>query len=120
MTDKLCKFKNCDNYAWGYDSYCYYHKKIRKYCKHRFYIKILENGMKWICFLCQKKVEEIHHRNGNAKDNRRENLLPLCHKCHGKIHSAIVKIVNKKNGIKYKRSYLFKKITNEFISRRCQ
>lgn len=29
--------------------------------------------------------EEVHHRNGNAYDNRPSNLLALCKSCHSSI-----------------------------------
>jgi 5-methylcytosine-specific restriction endonuclease McrA len=28
----------------------------------------------------------VHHRNGDRSDHRIENLIPLCERCHGKVH----------------------------------
>lgn len=30
----------------------------------------------------------VHHINGDRSDNRLENLVPLCHSCHGSVHLA--------------------------------
>lgn len=32
-------------------------------------------------------VIDIHHRDGNRKNNKSSNLLYLCHTCHSKIHN---------------------------------
>lgn len=38
------------------------------------------------CEHCRTRVtEEVHHRNGDAYDNRPSNLLALCKKCHSSI-----------------------------------
>lgn len=43
-----------------------------------------------ICYFCLKKAEIIHHINQNPKDDRQENLLPLCRSCHIKISKVLV------------------------------
>jgi hypothetical protein len=47
-----------------------------------------------ICSLQCIEIMEIHHKNRNRKDNRRENLLYVCPNCHRLIHK-----VNKKSAI---------------------
>lgn len=38
------------------------------------------------CERCRARLsEEVHHRNGNAYDNRPSNLLALCKSCHSSI-----------------------------------
>lgn len=39
------------------------------------------------CQFCFKPAIDIHHLNGNHKDNRLENLMSLCKICHGKFHA---------------------------------
>lgn len=45
------------------------------------------------CFCCNSKFEilQVHHINKNKKDNRVENLLVVCSKCHVKIHQGLTK-----------------------------
>lgn len=38
------------------------------------------------CHVCGATPIEIHHRNGDALDNRPINLIPLCHWHHRKAH----------------------------------
>ena len=42
-----------------------------------------------ICVLCGESPDKfhIHHKNGNGLDNRLENLMAICPKCHGSLHS---------------------------------
>ena len=41
------------------------------------------------CSICNKTfyLTHIHHINGNHEDNTKENLLNVCPKCHGMIHT---------------------------------
>jgi len=40
------------------------------------------------CVVCGRRRElEYHHRNGNAQDNRAENGVCLCRRCHVAIHA---------------------------------
>jgi len=38
------------------------------------------------CLLCGRETNQIHHINGNRKDNRVKNLMAICRKCHIEIH----------------------------------
>lgn len=40
------------------------------------------------CGHCRKQVAQfwLHHINEDATDNRRENLVALCRRCHAKAH----------------------------------
>ena len=53
------------------------------------------------CEVCRRKFPseelQIHHKNHNQGDNRRENLLVLCRRCHEKIHATEGGVFFKKN-----------------------
>lgn len=38
------------------------------------------------CHLCDRKSEEVHHIDKNVKNNKLNNLLCLCKKCHRLLH----------------------------------
>lgn len=46
-----------------------------------------------LCILCKETHFhiEIHHIDGNKKNNKKTNLLHLCEHCHHKIHSGLSK-----------------------------
>lgn len=52
----------------------------------------LKRNVDYRCELCRQRFApdalEIHHRNHNQGDNRRDNLMVLCRACHDKIHAA--------------------------------
>lgn len=46
-----------------------------------------ENGGWGICKICKKESRlEIHHVDGNRRNNENENLISICASCHKKIH----------------------------------
>ena len=54
--------------------------KIRK----KLFSQIYENP----CPICKRNYIclDVHHKDGNWKNNRMVNLIPICPKCHSKIH----------------------------------
>jgi transcriptional regulator with XRE-family HTH domain len=52
------------------------------------YFQVLQRD-NYECQNCySKSYLRIHHLNGNKKDNRMENLLTLCQRCHRIVHLA--------------------------------
>jgi hypothetical protein len=42
-----------------------------------------------VCALCTSSINVlIHHIDSNRKNNRIENLIPLCKTCHGVVHAV--------------------------------
>lgn len=52
----------------------------------------LKKNADFTCDFCRRQFKpnelEIHHRNHNRGDNRRDNLLVLCTSCHNLVHAA--------------------------------
>jgi hypothetical protein len=71
--------------------------KEREYCRSLEHRKIWEKHYGKIPFDCC-----IHHKNGNKKDNRIENLECLSRKEHGKRHRKSNKIRNVSSKVKIK------------------
>lgn len=72
--------------------------KHGSFVNERIYRKLIDTS---ICSNCKTKdgVIDVHHKNGNHKDNNPDNLISLCHKCHGKFHGR--PITNNKNSDTY-------------------
>lgn len=66
--------------------------------------KSLKELNDYTCELCHGQFPaaelEVHHRNHLPGDNRRENLMVLCHDCHALIHDAEGGFVSKKRKAK--------------------
>lgn len=41
----------------------------------------------FVCQHCGGRATEVHHKDGSKSNHDPENLIPLCHKCHMKLHS---------------------------------
>ena len=50
-----------------------------------------------------KIILQVHHKNGNKKDNDFKNLVSLCPKCHFKEEAAFNQLKRKMKGIIYKK-----------------
>lgn len=51
------------------------------------------------CIICkEKRIVEVHHYDGNSKNNKKENFIPLCPTHHKYMHSGYKKeILNEVN-----------------------
>ena len=58
-------------------------------------LKVLEKA-DYTCAICGGKAEIVHHVDGSKNNHDPENLMPLCTKCHGKVHKK-----NNKNVIRW-------------------
>jgi 5-methylcytosine-specific restriction endonuclease McrA len=59
------------------------------------YIRIFErSGKEKICEKCGESEKRIliHHKDGDRKNNKLENLIALCDTCHGKEHRSFNRI----------------------------
>ena len=61
----------------------------------------LKKNVDYTCEVCRKKFPpadlEIHHKNHNQGDNRRDNLSIVCRECHNKIHAVEGGVFVKRN-----------------------
>lgn len=48
------------------------------------------------CKICNKTFDDLvlHHKDGNHKNNNKDNHIMICRKCHALIHNAKHKSVN--------------------------
>ncbi len=92
----------------------------RLYCNHKCYISYRKQmgwqtfsrpGVNYYlrmkrmhlpCRACGEAEADIHHIDGNHKNNVEENLIPLCKKCHSLVHSLVQ---SAKLGIKHFSDY---------------
>ena len=58
------------------------------------YIKVLERD-NYACAICGSNDKPIvHHLDGNPKNNKENNLLTVCYKCHADLHGLTVRVKN--------------------------
>jgi len=70
----------------------YNHRTARRYGKGSRKIKALFDGLKkgGACDICGAKTSlEIHHKDGDWKNNNTENLSIRCRECHAKTHKNV-------------------------------
>ena len=63
----------------------------RGYSKHteRYYRDIARKNIPYICVKCgRKNMLDIHHKDGDHKNNELSNLEFLCRKCHRNTHGV--------------------------------
>jgi len=60
-----------------------------------------EDRSDYRCAFCRSPYDVImHHRDGNPKNNGSDNLLLLCHRCHGLLHKPPLSALPQKVRIK--------------------
>lgn len=64
------------------------HQIIKDYKKLSYTKEINDLSMS-TCHYCSSSAENIHHQDGNSRNNILENLVPLCRKCHIKAHKQM-------------------------------
>ncbi|MBI4788964.1 MAG: HNH endonuclease [Chloroflexi bacterium] len=40
----------------------------------------------------EPQILVTHHKDGNRKNNRQENLLVVCPNCHVRIHKGVIQV----------------------------
>lgn len=48
----------------------------------------LKGKFRWPCFVCGEKAEARHHiiELQHGATNAKKNVIPICHRCHAKVH----------------------------------
>lgn len=80
--------------GWSLMSQCDYNRtKVRLSAEHRAGYRAIGIGA-WgdSCLICGaakdgKKTVDVHHVDGDLRNIHSTNLIPLCRKCHGQVHS---------------------------------
>ena len=77
----LCKIRKGENHPrWIGGTSGYWRKKAHD----------LKTNIK-VCEICNKKEAiDVHHKDGNYKNNSADNLIKLCKRCHRLQHPEIV------------------------------
>ena len=63
------------------------------------------------CEICGERAEQIHHIDGTKKNHAIENLMAICHKCHGVLHTRIEENLGKTTPIHHYRKHRTNKIS---------
>jgi transcriptional regulator with XRE-family HTH domain len=50
-------------------------------------LKVL-GAANFTCAICKGEAKQVHHKDGSKSNHNPDNLLPVCRKCHMKIHAA--------------------------------
>lgn len=80
------------------------HRSIGYFDAHRQFIECDEFMQGWaekINFKLTRIILQVHHINGNRSDNREENLISLCSKCHFLEEKEITRLKKITKGIIY-------------------
>jgi len=98
-----CRYHGCPNVTRHTSGYCEFHKRFRRPSDYRPSAAKRGYDKQWqqiraayisrypICQTCHNRPsQDVHHVNGNNKDNRTENLIALCHSCHSSITGRTV------------------------------
>lgn len=74
----------------GYRSLAYHLKyKIRRKGQKNSFATLIRELKAKPCHNCNGKTQATHHLDGNPKNNTKDNLLPVCRKCHGILHRGL-------------------------------
>jgi 5-methylcytosine-specific restriction endonuclease McrA len=70
---------------------------------HRRFIRSLKDVCGWACERCgespeKRKMLHAHHIDEDPQNNKRENLIVLCPKCHRGLHRDLINIRRKSDG----------------------
>ena len=108
-----CRKPGCKRLTADRSGFCEEHKGMDKreyqegYNKNRLPAHLRGYDYKWhkvrnnvlkkhggLCAMCKeqgiiKPADVVHHIDEDSKNNRMENLMPLCYKCHTDIHKGI-------------------------------
>jgi len=122
---KSCKDFNGKNRKRKYCSLeCSYRKKVKQGYSSPIsstgigiFKRFVREADNKICFLCSsEKNIEIHHKDGNRKNNYILNWIPLCCICHNRIHHLSKKLsINLVDALAFfKENHLYKLNTKQY------
>ena len=99
--------KNIDKSTKKYRNSLYYNngKSVYNYFCCQKYLRLKRDGFK--CVNCNNDIEKllvIHHINGREANHKLDNLVTLCRKCHGLVHSKFNSIEVEKVNLSIKNS----------------
>ncbi len=93
---KVCSVEGCENkyFANGFCNYHYhndrYKRGLHKNPKHQTLLERRRNvkfrKSNYLCEICGKPANDIHHKDHNRNNHSFSNLQVLCRSCHRKSH----------------------------------